>query len=475
MLPIFSFFGGQGAPILLRDVVVPPRLWQHGRERHVARLDVQKVFAESKIFVVYTSLDRIDIVIKPDSTGRKGYILTDHRTPEEVQSEPELSVLFAFTRIIAATRMGERESGCSVQYVCQHRPPAFLQEAIAAAGARISFLKDDLPSPGALRPVGDIADEAFRGLAERVRQRLKGEMSEALLSQLEDVILLHTPKAQKDEGAYWAAVHELAAVTGELLRVRSGGHWVVAPDRDSLLPFVFAVPNASFNVVDKARRFVDQGEGQRPIQMLRSAEDLGRPEGPLMPNLKADDFPRAEIVWRELLAGKASDGRGFPFVAVGRDQPNTFGYLQASKTPDAAVVFDEALANLARLDLPVAEAEVAGLKFLAVSGHFYASEKILDKAFLQALHRRLASELLAAAIPHKGLLLITSAAVPPLVSKFVLLAEAEYRRAKGAPTLTPVVFLISGGNVVGHVDGKPVNTEPPTKKGVWSRLFGKEN
>jgi hypothetical protein len=377
-----------------------------------------------------------------------------------------------------------------VLYVCRSTPPGFLREAVASAGGSLTVdAGTPLPAPPT-RSVGEIADEAFRALAGRVAKRDGGNLDPALLERLEEATLQSPAKQDDDEPLYWARTLELAAVCGELLRAKTGGRWVEATDRGGLFPFAFSAGNGTFNVADKARRFLDQGESQRPAQLLLMADDLGHAdEGPLMPNLKPGDVPRDHGVCRDLLEGGAVDPR-MPIVFVGRDQPNTFAYLPAG-SPDVDRSFTEALANLAHLDLEAAPHEIAGLEVLVVSGHYYASEKILDQAFMMGLQRRLGAELLAAAVPYKGVLLVTHQVVPPAVAGFMAAAKALFGNTGGAPPLSPVVFLVKDGKVVGHIDAEPKKPEAvqkrpeparkrpepapkkpgPRKPGFWSRLF----
>jgi hypothetical protein len=435
---------------------------------------------------VYSSLDRIDIVTKNKETGRAGYVLTDHREAADIAVEPELSVLFALTRLSAAKTMGEREGGADVTYVCRAIPPPFLREAVSSAGGQLTADSGSPLPPWSTRPLGDIADEAFRRLAKRVAARHAVGLDPSLLTRLEDETLQSPPKQDDDEHAYWARALELAAVCGELLRTKTGGRWTEAADRNGLFPFAFTAGSSTFNVADKAHRFMDQGESQRPAQLLVMADDVGGQEGPLMPNLKPGDFPRDHGVCRELLESVPGGAR-MPLVFVGRDQPNTFAYLPAG-SPDVERSFDEALANLTRLDLAAVQHDVAGVEVFVVSGHFYASEKILDEAFMKALHRRLGAELLAAGIPHKGVLLVTRHVVPPLVAGFAALTAALHENTQGAPPLSPVVFLVKDGKVVGHLEAKskgpatesarprrasatPPRRPAPTGQGLWSRLF----
>jgi hypothetical protein len=177
-------------------------------------------------------------------------------------------------------------------------------------------------------------------------------------------------------------------------------------------------------------------------------------------------------------------------VFVGRDQPNTFAYLPAG-APDVERHFDEERANLAKLDLPAVPHQIGAVKVRAVSGNFYASEKVLDRGFLRGLPEELGGELLAAAVPYKGLLLLTDRVAPPEIVGFAALAAVLHGETGGAPPLSPVVFLVRDGEVVGQLetDGKPAQAKAaavstsrrpappprpkprPAKPGFWSRLF----
>jgi len=422
---------------------------------------------------VYTSLDRIDIVTKNKETGREGYVLTDHREPAEISAERELSILYALTRVTAAKVMGAREGGADVTYVCAAAPPDFLREAVASAGASLTVGVQASTPPHPTRAVGELADAAFRGLARRVAEREGVAVDAALLQRLEDATLHSPPQKDEDEPAFWARTLELAAVCGELLRTKTGGQWTESTDMNGLFPFAFTAGNATINVADKAHRFMDQGESQRPAQLLLMADDLDRTEeGQLMVNLKPGDFPRERGVCRDLLEGSGPVDARMPIVFLGRDQPNTFAYLSPD-SPDIEKSFAEALANLARLDLEPVLHDIAGIQVHVVSDHFYASEKILDVAFMKRMQRRLGAELLAAAVPYKGVLLVTDQVVPPAIAGFAAAAAGLFGNSGGAPALSPVVFLVKDGKVVGHLETESKKPETqPQKQGFWSRLFG---
>src|ERR1044071_5942796 len=115
---------------------------------------------------VYSSLTKIDIV-----TDGPEYIQTDHRSRDEIEATPELSVLFALARVCNARRYNAA-SQPTVVYVVNDAPP-FLEEAVAAAGGLLERKDDHVrrtPAP-ASATAAELADRAYRGLAERVQRR----------------------------------------------------------------------------------------------------------------------------------------------------------------------------------------------------------------------------------------------------------------------------------------------------------------
>jgi hypothetical protein len=79
-------------------------------------------------------------------------------------------------------------------------------------------------------------------------------------------------------------------------------------------------------------------------------------------------------------------------------------------------------------------------------------------------------------VPYKGLLLVTQQVVPPGIAGFVVAAAALHANAGGAPSLSPLVFLVKDGKVVGHIAAdartpEAVSDAPGRKQGFWSRLF----
>jgi hypothetical protein len=408
---------------------------------------------------MYSSLDRVDIVAADPATGGEKLVQTDHRQAAEVEAEPELSVIFALTRVINARKVAAQRqaANAAIHYVCFDRPPPFLHQAVAAAGGEVVLLDAVVPFAGERRDAGELADQAFRALAERV-QRTRGAaaVDEALLRAIErDLDDEGVPDREEDEIAYWTRVVELAAVGGELLRARTGGRWVVDQGNYADVPFVFVDrAGAILNVANKAKKRLDLGPSESVAQLLRIVDDEGAPGRPMLTLKPADWDGRAEAVSRPLLEGFPES----PLVAFGTDLPNTFAILttrgaSGGEAHDVAALEAKALETLRTIEVSVEDLEVTeALRLMVVSGDYFACEKLLDRDFMRGLEARAGSPLLAAGIPAKGLLLVTSAVVQPeTMGGFMAICEGRYNDAAPRERVSPAVFLVQEGAVCGVV------------------------
>ncbi|HEY0132988.1 MAG TPA: hypothetical protein VGB85_02875, partial [Nannocystis sp.] len=134
--------------------------------------------------LVFSSLDRVDLVYTgPD--GRVRWLQSDHRRPAQIESEAELSLIFALLRLTDPRRdFPEGEPSPVLEYRCQHMPPAFLRAAIAAAGAELVVdgpvpFEDVAPDPALLLRLG------LAALADRVARERELACDLAGLEQLE--------------------------------------------------------------------------------------------------------------------------------------------------------------------------------------------------------------------------------------------------------------------------------------------------
>ncbi|HEX4449677.1 MAG TPA: hypothetical protein VH143_02350 [Kofleriaceae bacterium] len=449
---------------------------------------------------MYCSIDKIDLAAEVD--GKPIALQTDHRNRDDIEAEPELSALFAMARIVNA-RAQLADDGhplAAVHYVVNEDPPELLREALAAAGGIIERSDRDQKileslGPADEREVGLIADRCMTSLARRAATRVGTRDLAMALRMLEDQTLANPPERERDEAAYWVRVIELAALTGELLRAKYQGCWVQT-DR-AMVPFAFqiaTVDSAMMFPTNRAQRVIEDGAAESLFKLLIAAEEtLHRPadvaNARLMPSLRQRrDVVLEEVVWRPVISDDAPTD--LPIVVCGIDGDSTYGMLRREalpKPPDRAL--DEAIANLEDEAVQCDEIAIGDTAILIVSGSFYAAEKLLDREFMRSLHRTLAADLLAAATPARGCLLVSAVVdEPAAIARFSGLARRRYDEA-GGRSISPAVVLVSDGRVAGYVRGpndereassehKRADTAPEApaekKRGLLRRLFGRK-
>ena len=452
---------------------------------------------------MYCSIDKIDMAARVG--GAPIAIQTDHRDREQIEAEPELSALFAMARIVNARNQlaDDGHPRAAVHYVVSGEPPALLREALVAAGATIERadrkLKLEPLGPGSEPDVGAIADRCFAALARRAATRVGSRDLAMALRMLEDQTFAVPPSRDDDEALYWSRVLELAALAGELLRAKYPGHWILS-DR-ALVPFGFQLTSATDSAVmfptNRAQRVIEDGRDETLFKLLVAAEEtMYHPADPatgrLMPSLRhRRDVQLDEVVWRPVVADDTAAAPGdLPIVVCGIDGESTFGMLRREalpKPPDEALA--EAVANLADEEVQCDELDVGSTPILVVSGSFYAAEKLLDREFMRSLHHTLAADLLAAATPSRGCLLVTAVIdEPAAIARFANLARTRHDES-GGRSISPAILLVSDGRVAGYVRGpgdhdreRPdtattrADTEPaaPKKLGFLRRLFGRK-
>ncbi|HUJ62549.1 MAG TPA: hypothetical protein VLX92_28805, partial [Kofleriaceae bacterium] len=384
---------------------------------------------------MYCSIDKIDLAAQID--GRPIAVQTDHRGRADIEADPELTQLFAMARVLnARTQLADDgHPDAAVHYVIGEEPPAALREALTAVGGTIERA-DRRRSIEALGPaseiaVAEIADRCFARLAQRVKQRVGSRDLAIALRMLEDQTIANPPP-RGDEVGYWSRVLELAALAGELLRAKYPGMWVQT-DR-ALVPFGFqlAAGSAVMFPTNRAQRVIEDGRDESLFKLLIAADETVRhpsdPEtGRLMPSLRRRrDVELDEVVWRPVLADHAPSD--LPIVVCGIDGESTFGMIRRealARPPDVALA--EALCNLAEESVQCDTLDVGEIPVIVVSGSFYAAEKLLDRAFMRALHDELGGELLVAATPTRGMLLVSRAERDPAaLARFFALVRARH-------------------------------------------------
>jgi len=388
---------------------------------------------------VYCSIDKIDLVAAGVA------VQTDPRTLEEIEREPELSVLFAMARVLNARQQLAEDGHASgaVHYKVENAP-SFLRDAIAA-------------TERSEQAVGAIADRAFAALARRAAARVGTRDLAIALRMLEDQTTAAPPE-RGDELAYWTRVLELAALAGELLRAKYPGQWVQT-DR-ALVPFGFQLGSghAVTFPTNRAQRVIEDGRDESLFKLLVAAEEtVCHPSDPahgrLMPSLRArSDIQLDEVVWKPVLADDVPSD--LPVIVCGIDGESTFGMIRRealAKPADTALA--EAIANLAAESVQCERFALGELEVAFVTGSFYAAEKILDRELMSTFHDELDAEVLVAATPARGQLLVAAATHDATsLAQFAQLARRRHDEA-GGRAISPAVLLVTKGRVAGYVRG----------------------
>jgi hypothetical protein len=439
---------------------------------------------------MYTDLDKADIVTRDKETGRAACHQTDHRELTEIESELDLSIAFALTRVLNGRRAVAKDGNpdeVDVYYVSLDTLPPQLVDAIHSAGGRVRLGAGDeiLAYHAPSADVETLADRALASVARQVRERLgHGAFDQELLTAVEADIADGDVLTEDEDGkmSYWTHLIELAAVAGEVLRAEHGGRWVRPTEPMGIVPFVFELANGhQYNAGNKAHRFLDEGAEQSCTQLLLMAEDAkrGMDKSTVLVAFKPAGWPgEKECVCQPIFKMGAEQ---LPLMVYGYDQPNTFAHLNRENDAELAADLEglhkQAIANLAHItDVEVKDFEVGPLKLVAVSGSYFAAEKILDAPFMRAIAKRLGAQMLAAGIPKKGLLLVMNGFVDPEHTTRFGAICAGYHRDGGDRALTPTPFIVSEeGEVQGVIllGGPPPGADQPAKKkGFFSRLFG---
>ena len=368
---------------------------------------------------MFSNLDRADVRLA-EATGLTVFQV-DERPAAEIQRQPELSTLFALTRVLGPLSRGMTNE---VFYICSVEPPPhFLCRAVAASGGKLQVRKEPpLTYEGVPDQPEDLADEAFRRLAYRVLRERNAELDEPALETLMHD-LPEIPTREEDELPFWTRLLEFSAVLGELLRAKFGGRWVTAPSL-SVVPFAFRLGINSpsryilCNVVGKTQEFLLNGGRGGAMGLLRSAEEHEPPETAVRPArfmLKPTSWPgRYGMVCQPLVTWR--DPRvAVPWVAYGEELPDSFNPLLRASLKEGVfeVLHAQAIEHLKAIELDPRELVQDSFEMLVALGQPYAAEKVLDADFLRSLHERLRSPSLLVGIPRRGYFFVMSARVDP--------------------------------------------------------------
>jgi hypothetical protein len=427
---------------------------------------------------VFSSLDRMDLVVEKD--GRRLAIQTDHRPRAEIEAEPEISVLFALTRVIGPRQAMEREGQPldGVVYAAFDEPPAFLVEALASVGALLEVQPERVQRTlGPVEVTPEVLiDRAFTNLAARVARRTGLTDPATVLRTLEAEVLADPPDIETDEITYWTRVLELVAMVVAVIRVRHAGAWVLTDSSD--IPFALSLGEGHLLLPgNRARRFLSDGADESMFLLVGSMDEVaagreGAPRGPILPSLRSRaEAQGAQLLFRPLLDAESDH---VPVIAYGNDGDNTFGLLlRANHEARAETVHHEALANIAGQEVEIEDLPIDDMRLFAISGSFFATEKLLDAGFMRRLAAKCDAELLAVGVPRRGLMFVAPFDDKEHLGALMRVVGMEYERG-GSRGISPSVLFVHDGKVVGlaQVSADAADPEPPPKKpGFFKRLF----
>lgn len=412
-------------------------------------------------------------------------VQTDHRERAEIEAEPEVSVLFALVRVLLPRQLMQEQGTplADVVYVAFDEPPPVLRDALGAVGA----LLERPPSKGRTRLAPGAAtteiliERAFTGLAARVQRRVQLSDPAMVLRALEAEILADPPSVERDEAAYWTRVLELMASVAAVIRTKHAGTWQCSTLSD--MPFQLALAGQQVLLPgNRALRFIADGASESMFLLLASVDEVasaaGRPEGPLLPSLRRrEEAIGSGLLSRPLLEAEQPD---VPVIVYGNDGEHTFGLLRRSEAePRADAIHAEAMANLAGVAAEIEELAIGELRILAITGGYFAAEKLLDPVFMRGVARHLDAELLAVGVPRRGLLFATSGVQGSAAIAGLMRIIAHEFAAGGSRGISQAVLLVQDGVPVGVARAQPAAAEPeadlpPAKRrGFFARLFGR--
>lgn len=424
---------------------------------------------------MFASLDRIDAIVEAEAGERRVFIQTDHRNAAEMDATPELTVLLALGRTLNPRQL---DIAAEVRHLVPSPPSDALLHAVTAAGGVVQIDQLGPVPPRTAGHPAQLANDAFIALAHRVSARehlgIDGQGLRALAERL--AVLELSPDA--DALTYWTAVLELSAFTAEVLRGELGGAWIDADEHlSSPLPFCFAFSpdghgESRVNVVNKAVKYLAEGDREHPLLLLMMARDQALPHGgAIMFSFKPHDWVmRDRMPCRPLL--EQQPDADLPLIVYGRDLPSSFQYGDTDDLP-LDELHERALVHLAEQQVHISTAVLGDVTFWIVEGSYFAAEKLLDVAFMRELQAQAGAQTLGVVPILKGTLLVRAAddaeQILLLVNAALALGEPQ-----GADVLSTTPILVRDGQIIGcvHVHDDPDDAdEPPLPAPSWWRRW----
>lgn len=172
--------------------------------------------------------------------------------------------------------------------------------------------------------------------------------------------------------------------------------------------------------------------------------------GCILPSLQPPRWPGASTALCEPLIGDTtrwSEAVELPYVAYGIDRGAHFDFFAA----DPARLIElraAARASLTALSFDLTRLDYGTLSVLDVHGSYYASESVLQPAFMRDLESRLGSDMIAVGLPCRGHAYVTAGVQDEDdLRRFVDLIATQHEAARQPLFSIPV--LVQAGDIVG--------------------------
>lgn len=412
----------------------------------------------------WADLEKVQGTQRPDGTML--VVLRDDRASAAITEKRSLSILFAVSRVIHGLQVVDAKYGGrgKVVYWTTGAPPAFLVEAVSAAGGIVfdGKLEHAIAKPPEL---GMLIDGTFCDFAIEVKRRFKVRtMRDAL--EVREIELRKRPVDLADHVARWTAIYELMALAGEAAREKRPGRW--AFDRamkDVKFPLVLDLGRGHKLLPGRMAQAVVHGSGSTMIDLLAVLEKSEAPAVGISPMATMpllhdrETIPAADVITEPLVGD--SDFLGLPVIAYVEDRDE--GYAWPQNVPITPELRRRALANLGarNFDIGVAEVPGMGVTLAFVIGDFYACETILHRPTMKKLETQLGSTTLLVGVPARGELLAMDSAIAmaddEILTTFLRLVEKKYLDNPEDARISSEVIVYEG-KPIGRVQSNLMDT-----------------
>jgi len=172
--------------------------------------------------------------------------------------------------------------------------------------------------------------------------------------------------------------------------------------------------------------------------------------GRILPSLQPPHWPAARTTLCEPLIGdmtRWSETVELPYVAYGMDRGGQFDFF--ADAPERLIELRAAArSSLTALSFDLTRLAYGTLSVLDVHGSYYASESVLEPAFMRKLESRMDSDMIAVGLPCRGHAYVTAGAQDEDdLRRFVDLIAAQHEAAQQPLFGLPV--LVQAGDIVG--------------------------